>query len=83
MININDVGDDEENRKPTITEKLDYINISLNEIKNEISRLDNDDIELLKLRIDNIEMKLQNQNKLINDIEANIKQCIYQIYCKL
>ena len=43
----------------------------------------NDGTELLKSRIDNIEFMLENQNKAFNDIEANIKQCIYQIYCKL
>ena len=39
----------------------------------------NDDVELLKSRIDNIEVTLESQNKLISDIEASIKHCIYQI----
>ena len=43
----------------------------------------NDDVELLKSRIDNIEVMLENQNKSVSDIEASIKHCIYQIYCKL
>ena len=43
----------------------------------------NDDVELLKSRIDNIEVMLENQNKLISDIEASLKHCIYQIYCTL
>ena len=43
----------------------------------------NDDVDRLKSRIDNIELMLEKQNKLINDIEASIKHCIYQIYCKL
>jgi len=43
----------------------------------------NDDIELLKSRIDNIELMLENPNKLCNEIESNIKHCKYQIYCKL
>ena len=42
-----------------------------------------DDVELLKSRIDSIELMLENQNELISDIEAIIKHCIYQIYCKL
>jgi len=43
----------------------------------------NDDVDMLKPRIDNIELMLETQNKLISDIEASIKHCIYQIYCKL
>ena len=43
----------------------------------------NDDVELLKSRIDNIEVMLENENKFIGDIEASIKRCTYQIYCKL
>ena len=43
----------------------------------------NDDMELLKSRLDNTELMLENQNKLFNDIEGNIKHCIYQIYCTL
>ena len=35
-----------------------------------------DDVELLKSRIGNIELMLENQNKLISDIEASIKHCI-------
>jgi hypothetical protein len=35
----------------------------------------NDDVELLKSRIDNIEVMLENQNKLISDIEASVKHC--------
>ena len=40
-------------------------------------------IDLLKSRIDNIELMLENQDKLISDIEASSKRCIYQIDCKL
>ena len=43
----------------------------------------NDDIELLQSRVDDIELMIENQNKLFNAIEANVKHCIYQIYCKL
>ena len=43
----------------------------------------NDDIELLKSRIDNLELMLENQNELFNDTKAIIKHCTYQIYCKL
>ena len=43
----------------------------------------NDDVELLESRIDNTELMLENQNKLISDIEASIKHCIYRTYCKL
>ena len=64
------------------------MNMSLEQVKNtmgnhHMGQPTNDDIELLKARIDNIEVMLQNQNKLISDIESNIKHCIYQIYCKL
>ena len=83
------LGDEEqEQRKPTINEKLDHMNMSLEQVKNtmgnhHMGQPTNDDIELLKARIDNIEVMLQNQNKLIGDIESNIKHCTYQIYCKL
>ena len=41
------------------------------------------DVELLKSRIDNIGLMLENQNKLSSDIQASTKYCIYQIHCKL
>ena len=53
------------------------------DIKKDMKPTTNDDVELLKSRIDNIEITMEKQNKLINDMEANIKHCIYQIYCKL
>ena len=89
--NIHDDDNDEEyeQRKPTINEKLDHMNMSLEQVKNTMANhpmgqtTNDDDIELLKARIDNIELMLQNQNKLISDIESSIKHCIYQIYCKL
>jgi len=82
---------DQDQRKPTINEKLDHINMSLDQVKHTMTnhpitldrQTSNDDIELLKARIDNIEVMLESQNKLISDIESNIKHCIYQIYCKL
>ena len=77
------INDDEEQRKPTINEKLDHINMLLDDIKKDMKPTTNDDVELLKSRIDNIEIMMEKQNKLINDMEANIKHCIYQIYCKL
>ena len=43
----------------------------------------NDDVDMLKSRIDDIELMLEKQNKLISDVEASIKHCRYQIYCKL
>ena len=43
----------------------------------------NDDVDVLKSRIDDIELMLGSQNNLISDIEASVKHCIYQIYCKL
>ena len=43
----------------------------------------NDDVDVLKSRIDNIELTLEKQNKQIRDVEASIKLCIHQIYCKL
>ena len=88
--NIGDDDNDEEQeqRKPTINEKLDHMNMSLEQVMNTMAnhpmgQTTNDDMELLKARIDNIEVMLETQNKLIGDIEANIKHCIYQIYCKL
>ena len=77
------INDDEEQRRPTINEKLDHINMLLDDIKKDMKPTTNDDVELLKSRIDNIEIMMEKQNKLINDMEANIKHCIYQIYCKL
>ena len=64
------------------------MNMSLEQVNNtmgnhHMGQPTNDVLELLKARIDNIEVMLQNQNKLISDIESNIKHCIYQIYCKL
>ena len=43
----------------------------------------NDDADALKSRIDSTELLIEKQNKLISDIEASIKHCIYQNYCKL
>ena len=40
-------------------------------------------VDMLKPRIDSIEVMLEKQNKLINDIEASLKHCTYQIYSKL
>ena len=37
----------------------------------------NDDVEVSKSRIDNIELMLEKQNKLIKYIEASIKHIIY------
>ena len=73
---------------PTINERLDHINMSLDQVKNQMKnhpmgQTTNDDVDMLKLRVDNIELMLENQNKLISDIEASIKLCTYQIYCRL
>ena len=78
--------DESEQRKPTINEQLEHINMSLDQLTNAMTNnlirgTGNDDIELLKSRIDNIEVMLEQQNKFISDIEANIKHCRYQIYC--
>ena len=88
--NIDNDNTDEsfEYRKPTMNDKLDHIHISADQVKNQIKnhpmgQNTNDDVELLKSRIDNIDLMLENQNKLISDIESSIKHCIYQIYCKL
>ena len=43
----------------------------------------NDDVAMLKSRIETVELMIEKQNKLINDIEASIQHCIYQIYYKL
>ena len=58
--NIND-GDGEEQKKPTINEKLDHINMLLDDIKKDMKPTTNDDVELLKSRIDNIEIMMENK----------------------
>ena len=72
-----------EHRKPTINQRLNHIHISLDQVKNQMAQSSNDDVDMSKSRIDNIEAMLEKQNKLIKDIEASINHCIYQIYCKL
>ena len=47
-----------------------------------IGHTTNDDVDVLKSRIDNIGLMLK-RNKLSSDIEASIKHCIYQTCCKL
>ena len=82
--NIDNGNADEsfEHRKPTINQRLYHIHISLEQVKNRktnypMEQTSNGDIELLKSRIDNIELMIENQNKLFNDIEANIEHlCI-------
>ena len=66
--NFYNIHDEEESeqRKPTINEKLDHINMSLDQLTNAMTnnlmgQTTNDDIELLKARIDNIEVMLENQ----------------------
>jgi len=76
-----------EHRKPTIIEIFDNIHIPLDHVKSHMKtypiwQTTNDDVDVLKSRIDNVELMLESQN-LISDIEANIKHCVYQIYCKL
>jgi len=61
--------------------RLNNIHISLEQIKSQIKnypmgQTTNDDVDMLKSRTDNIELILENQNKLISDIEASIKHCI-------
>ena len=68
-----------EQRKPTINERLNHIPISLDQVLKQMAQSAIDDVYILKSRIDNIELMLQNQNKLINDIDASVKHCIYQI----
>ena len=43
----------------------------------------NDDVDVLKSRIDNIELMLEKPNKLISDLEASIRHCIHQVSSKL
>ena len=63
-----------EHRKPTINEILNHIHISLESNgKIPMGQTTNDDVEILKSRIDNIDLMLANQHKLIIDIEASIK----------
>ena len=40
----------------------------------------NDDVDVLKSRIDSIELMLETQNELISDIEASVKRCIYHFF---
>ena len=54
----------------------------LDDIKKDMKPTTNDDVELLKSRIDNIEITMEKQNKRINDMEATIKHCIYESVCK-
>ena len=42
-----------------------------------------DEILLNSNKIKEKSQVFENQNKLISDIEASVKHCIYQIYCKL
>ena len=54
-----------EHRKPTINARLDNIHISLDQVKNHMKnypmgQTTNDDVELLKSRIYNIEFMLEN-----------------------
>ena len=79
----NDTDNMNEHRKPTIHERLNHIHTSLDEVKNKIEnkpmrQTSNDDVELVKSRIDNIEVMLENRNKLIGDFEASMKHCINQ-----
>ena len=57
-----------EHRKPTINERLDYIHISLDQVRNHTKncptgQTNNVDVEPLKSRIDHIEWTSDNQNK--------------------
>ena len=55
------INDGEEQRKPTINEKLDHIKMLLDDIKKDMKPTTNDDVELLKSRIDNIEIMMENK----------------------
>ena len=77
-----------EHRNPTINEILDNIHIPVDQVNGQMKnytmgQTTNDDVDVLKSRIDNIELMLENQSKLISDTDASVKHCIYQIYCKL
>jgi len=75
-----------EHKKPAIYETLGNIHISLDQVASQKipkGQTTHDDVDVLKSRIDNIELMLEDQNKLISDIEASIKHCIYQVYCDL
>jgi len=76
--------EDEETQKPlTINSKLDMIYNSIGVSNNNNIGTNDEQIDLLKSRIDNIELILQKQMKLIEDVEKNIQNCLYKIYCKL
>ena len=88
--NIGNGNTDEsfEHGKPTINGRLDNMHISLDQVKSQMGnypmgQTTNDDVDMLKSKIDDIELMLENRNKLISDIEASIKHCISRIYCKL
>ena len=66
--NIDNDNTDEpsEYRKPTINEILDHINMSLEQVKNQMEnhtmgRITKDDVELLESRIDKTELMLENK----------------------
>ena len=53
-------------RKPTISQRLDHIHISLDQVKNHmkshpLGQTTNDDVVILKSRIDDIELMLEKQ----------------------
>jgi hypothetical protein len=66
-----------------MNEGSNHIHISLDQMKRHMAQSSNDDVDMLKSRTDNIELMQEKQIKLINDIEASMKHCIYPIYCKL
>ena len=55
-----------EHRKPTISERLNHIHISLDQVNNQMkdhpmAQTTNDDVDMLKSRVDNIEFTLEKQ----------------------
>ena len=75
-------NEDEEGSKPlTINSKLDMIYTLLN--NNHNTPTNTEDINLLKSRIDNLELVIQNHIKSTEEMEKNILNCLYKIYCKL
>lgn len=76
--------EEEESQKPlTINSKLDMIYNSIGVSNNNNIGTNDEQIDLLKSRIDNLELILQKQMKLVEDMERNIQNCLYKIYCKL
>jgi len=71
-----------EHRKPTINGRRNHIHVSLDQVKNQMENhhmgeTTSDDVDMLKSRIDNIELMLERQNKLVI-----LKQALNTVYIR-